>query len=272
MRVRWPSSKGGERGQAATELGRLMERDGPLDSGQLVRALSRAVVHIPMPDAKPEKAPRLAGADDGDIPLFVIDDEDGHHALVYSSPQSLTSAWKSRGRMTAAAVPMPALLARWPEGTDLVIDAGLPQARQLSMDALREVALDAAGVPTAAGIELSPEGYDVVVPDPEPVQAIGATRVVADRADVVQAMWRAVTRDHEPLARDVLTVVVAFPADTARTAIAEAMSALSTALSEADPSPARLIAETGAADSDHRELIDRVRALDSPYWSRTVAE
>jgi hypothetical protein len=167
---------------------------------------------------------------------------------------------------------MPALLARWPEGTDLVIDAGLPQARQLSMEALREVALDAAGVPTAAGIELSPEGYDVVVPDPEPVQAIGATRAVAERLEVVQALWRGVTRDHEPLARGVLTIVVAFPAGTARTAIAEEMSALSTALGEVDPAPVRLIADTGAADSDHRELIDRVRALDSPYWSRTVGE
>jgi hypothetical protein len=257
-----------ESGDAATELGRLVEADAEPDVGQLVRALSRAVVHVPMPGVAAVPVPRIAGAEDGDVPLYVLEDEDGRHALVYSSPRSLVEAWKSQGQTTAAAVRLPALLARWPSGTDLVLDAGLPQARVISRAMLEQVALDSAGVPTASALSPSPAGWDTQLPDPEPAQVIGATRVAAADLPEVRALWRAVTVDREPLARQVLTIVVDVEPGTNRERLDDVMSALAAAIAESDPQPVRLVAKTDEP-TNHHQLIADVTGIDAPYWERS---
>jgi len=267
MRVKWPASKGGAKGEAATELGRIVSGEPPYDPGQFVRALSRAVVHVPMPGAPRESHPRAAGPDDGGPPLLVVTDEDGQHALVYSSPAALVEAWKKQGQVTAAAVPMATLLAGWPADVDLVIDAGLPQAYQVSEQTLEIVAMDAAGVPTADALRPSPEGWDTLVPDPEPAQIIGVTRELADTMPEITALWRGVTRDHEPLARDVLNLVVELVPGTPDERVGEIMNVMIEATGELDPQPLRLLADLGEPSPNAR-LIQDVKAVDDPFWSR----
>ena len=77
----------------------------------------------------------------------------------------------------------------WPDGVDLVLDAGLPTAYEVPEQVLGMVALDAAGVPTAAGLAPSP-GAIARVPVPEAVQVVGVTREVAGSLPEVRALYR----------------------------------------------------------------------------------
>jgi hypothetical protein len=173
-----------------TQLSRLVvdHRD-TMDSGELVRALARSVVHVPMPGAPAESRPRReSGADGGGPPLYVVEDEDGRHALVFTTARRLVQAV---GGITAAAVPFVTLLMAWPEDVDLVIDPGHPEALEVPLEILRAVALEAAGVPTGTSLQPSPHGADARRPDPEPVQVLGITRDIAQSYGEVLALHRA---------------------------------------------------------------------------------
>lgn len=254
--------------EAATELARLIveERD-TLDSGQLVRALARSVVHVPMPGLPPEKRPRLVsatGPQDGP-PLYVIEDDAGHHALLYTSMRRLVEAWGEG--ITAATVPFVTLLMGWPSGVDVVLDAGHPEALEVPAELVRDAALDAAGVPTGTSLQPSPAGVDARVPDPEPVQVIGVTRELAARTPEVRALHRAELVDREPAARPVLGVVVDLdPVDEHR--LDEVMTGFVRAVSQVDPNPIRLLPVVADRPSRHPELVDAVRGADTPYWTR----
>ncbi|MDQ1684882.1 MAG: hypothetical protein QOC82_1619 [Frankiaceae bacterium] len=256
------------RAEPATALALLLDQD-TVDTGQLVRALSRAVVHVPMPNAPAEPRPRPAAPADGDLPLYIVEDDEGRHAFVYSSPRALVDAWGPG--VTAASVRMAALLARWPDGTDLVIDAGTPRARQVPPELLRQAGLDAAGVPTPAALRPSPAGWDLHQPSTEPVQVIGVTRTVAESAPAVLRLWRAVTVDREPDARPTLNIVVEFAAATDGAEISRVMTQLGRSIGEVDPQPVRLLAYVDGAVGDNALLVHAIRHFDDPYWERVPA-
>ena len=178
--------------EPGTPLSHLMSdgRDG-LDAGQLVRALARSIVHVPMPGEAAEKQPRVVSTRDGDLPpLFVIEDEGGRHALIYSTPRRLVESFG--GGATAASIPFATLLLAWPEETDLVIDAGHPDALEVPAQILHHVQLEAAGIPTGTALEPAP-GDHTSAPESELQQVVGTSRVVAAKSPEVAAMWRAVT-------------------------------------------------------------------------------
>lgn len=251
----------------ATELDRLITGVAPFDIGQLVRALSRAVVHVPLPGAEEQAHPRLVRSADGP-PLYVLEDSDGIHALAYTSAARLVEAWGSG--TTAASTSMAGLLASWQSGVDLVLNAGLASAYVLSEGVLDAAALDAAGVPTAAATLPSPAGVDLALPDAEPIQIIGATREVANVTNEIVGLWRAMATDREPTARPILTVVVELVTATEER-LDRVATELRNAISAVDPQPVRLI-PIGPAEvsSRHDELATRIRELDDPYWSRSV--
>ncbi len=87
-------------------------------------------------------------------PLFVIEDDGGRHALIYSTPRRLVDAFG--GGTTAASIPFATLLLAWPEETDLVIDAGHPDALEVPAQILHHVQLEAAGIPTGTALEPAP--------------------------------------------------------------------------------------------------------------------
>lgn len=261
MRLR---ARKGSTAEAVTELERLVTDNDTVDAGQLVRALSRAVVHVPLPGAAAQHEPRVVRGPDGP-PLYVLEDDEGRHALAYTSAAALVRAWGDG--VTAATVPMASLLAAWQPGVDLVLNAGLPTARVVPESLLEQAAYDAVGVPTAVALRPSPAGTDLSLPNPEPVQVIGATRDAAAHFPEVRAMWRASALDREPAARPVLTLVVEF-GDTSPERVAEAMSALAEAIAAVDPLPVRLLAATPGGAGGHAALADEVKALDAPYWTR----
>lgn len=261
MRLR---ARKGSTAEAVTELERLVTDNETVDAGQLVRALSRAVVHLPLPGAPAQDAPRVVRGPEGP-PLYVVDDDEGRHALAYTSAAALVRAWGDG--VTAATVPMATLLAGWQPGIDLVLDAGLPTARVVPESLLEQAAYDVAGVPTAAALRPSPAGTDLSLPDPEPVQVIGATRDAAAGFPEVRALWRASALDREPAARPVLTLVVEF-GETSPERVAEVMSALTETIATVDPLPVRLLAVTPGGGGPHAQLADEVKALDAPYWTR----
>jgi hypothetical protein len=111
----------------------VIEEAGAIEPGLLARAMAQSLVHVPMPDAPPESRPRVQHGDDDGAgpPMYVVEDDDGRHALVYTTAERLVMAW---GGITAATVPLASLLVRWPADIDLVIDAGLPEARELPVE------------------------------------------------------------------------------------------------------------------------------------------
>lgn len=261
MRLR---ARKGSTAEAVTELERLVTDNDTVDAGQLVRALSRAVVHLPLPGAPGQDAPRIVRGPDGP-PLYVIEDDEGRHALAYTSAASLVRAWGEG--VTAATVPMATLLADWQPGVDLVLDAGLPTARVVSEALLEQAAYDAVGVPTAVALRPSPAGTDLSLPDPEPVQVIGATRDAAARFPELRALWRASALDREPAARPVLTLVAEF-SEASPERVSEVMSELAEAIAAVDPLPVRLLAVVPGRNGPSAALAEQVKALDAPYWTR----
>ena len=261
MRLR---ARRGSTAEAVTELERLVTDNDTVDAGQLVRALSRAVVHLPLPGAPAQEAPRVVRGPDGP-PLYVLEDDEGRHAVAYTSAAALVRAWG--GGVTAATVPMATLLAAWQPGVDLVLDAGLPTARVVPEGLLEQAAYDAVGVPTPVALRPSPAGTELSLPDPEPVQAIGATRDAAGHFPELQGLWRASALDREPAARPVLTLVAEF-GEVSPERVHEVMSALAEAIASVDPLPVRLLAVTPGGGGPHAALAEQVRALDAPYWTR----
>lgn len=169
-----------------------------LDAGQLVRALARSAVHVPMPGAPPESSPRVESSRDGaGPPLYVVEDDDGRDAFVYSTPRRLVDAFGAG--VTAASVPFSTLVLGWPDRTDLVIDPGHADALEVSAQVLQHVALEIAGVPTGTSLQPAP-GDTTQVPSPELAQIIGVTRSVAEQNPEVSALWRAVTVPARPVA------------------------------------------------------------------------
>jgi hypothetical protein len=257
-----------KRGDAgpSTQLSDLIvnHRD-TMDSGQLVRALARSVVHVPMPGAPAESQRRVEStASSEGPPLFVVEDEDGRHALVYSTPRRLVQA---AGAITAASVPFATLLLAWPPGVDLVIDPGHPEALEVSLELLRATALEAAGVPTGTSLQPSPAGSDARRPDPEPVQVLGASREVAEKFAEVQSLHRAELVNREPDARPVLHVVVTMAA-VSEERLHEIMTAFSGAISDVDPNPIGLLPVVPGTRSRYEDLVAAVTGLDEPYWRR----
>lgn len=121
-------------------------------------------------------------------PLFVVEDDDGWHALVYSTARRLVQV---AGEVTAASVPFATLLMAWPPGVDLVIDPGHPEALEVPLELVRATALEVAGVPTGTTLQPSPADADARRPDPEPVQVLGVSREVAETFPEVQSLHRA---------------------------------------------------------------------------------
>ena len=252
--------------EAAHDLALLVTapRD-ELDSGQLVRALARSVLHIPMPDAPSEPRPRRESSSQAEgPPLYVLEDDDGQHALAYTTPRRLVAAW---GGITAATVPFSTLILGWPSGVDLVLDAGLPEALALPAEVLRLAALEVGGLPTAAGVSFSPDGVDVRRPGQEPQQVMGHTVVVADRVSEVKALYRAELVNREPAPRPLLAVVVRLQEvdDERRSEIGRIFVR---AIAEVDPQPVAVLLDDPGSASAHQQLIDSVIALDPPYWQR----
>jgi hypothetical protein len=253
--------------EAATELSRLIvEHRDTLDSGQLVRALARSVVHVPMPGAPAEPRPRVessAGTDGA--PLYVVEDEDGRHALVFTTARRLV---ESAGAVTAATIPFTTLLMGWPAGVDLVLDPGHPEALEVPVELLQATALEAAGVPSGTGLQPAPAGVEARRPEPEPVQVLGVTRAVAETLDEVLALHRAELVNREPGARPVLHLVVTLAAvDDER--LGQVMTALVSAVGEVDPNPVAMLPVQDGKASSHQDLVEAVIGVDEPYWQRS---
>jgi hypothetical protein len=236
-----------------------------MDSGQLVRALARSIVHVPMPGAPAEKGPRVESTTTSEgPPLFVIEDEDGKHAFVYSTPRRLVQA---AGGITAASVPFATLLMGWPEDVDLVIDPGHPEALEVPLELLRATALEVAGIPTGTALQPSPGGADARLPDPEPVQVLGVSRELAEGFEEVLSLHRAELVNREPDARPVLYLVVTMlPVSDERKG--EIMSGFSAAISEVDPNPFGMLPVCQGTPSQYEDLVAAVTGLDEPYWQR----
>ncbi len=252
--------------EPATQLSELIiEHRDTLDSGQLVRALARSIVHVPMPD-EPHTEDRTERFSRGDgAPMYVIDDGDGRHALVYTTRERLVQAWGKDIR--GATIDFTTLLMVWPEGVDLVIDAGHPEALEVPSELVRHTALEAAGIPTGTSLQPSPAGADARVPEPEPVQILGATRVVADRMPEVRALHRAEMVNREPDPRPVLHVVVGLDAvDNAR--LDGIMAEFTGAVSEVDPNPVAFLPVVEGKATELQHVVDAIAAVDSPYWER----
>lgn len=247
----------------ATRLAWLMsEGRDQLDAGQLVRALARSVVHVPMPEEGPQKLPRLMS--DGEVPLYCIEDDDGVHALLYSSARRLVQAW---GAITAASATFVTLAAAWPDDADIVIDAGLPDALEVPRPLVEQAIAEVAGIPTATSVSPSLHGNVVRLPDPEIAQIIGSTREFAPSVPELRALWRAETLPNEPSPRPLLMLLAWFDAvDDER--LHEVMTGLSAAASAGDPRPIGLLAAVADRAQAHAELAQSIRELDGPYWSR----
>jgi hypothetical protein len=255
-----------EDGGPTSPLSELMvhHRD-TMDSGQLVRALARSVVHVPMPGAPREAQPRVESTADSDgPPLYIVEDEDGRHAFVYSTARRLVQA---AGEITAASVPFATLLMAWPEGVDLVIDPGHPEALEVPPELLRATALEVAGIPTGTSLQPSPEGADARLPDPEPVQVLGVSRELAEGIDEVLSLHRAELVNREPDARPVLYLAITMSPVSAERKD-EIMSAFSAAISDVDPNPFGLLPVLHGTPSNYRHLVDAVTGLEEPYWKR----
>lgn len=246
------------------ELATLITQSEPPDVGSLVRALARAVVHVPMP-GEPELArPRTVDGTREAPALYVVEDEDGGHALLYTTPERLVTAW---GPTTAASVPMVTLLQGWPPGVDAVLDAGHAEALVVPVEVLRDVALHCAGVPTASALRPSSAGVLARRPEPTPVHVLSAARGAASTVPEVRALSCAEVLDLEPDARPVLTVVVDLSAvDEAR--LSQVMGGLVEVLGSADPRPLRLVAVVEGRVGDSEGLVDAVRTAVEPFWQR----
>ncbi len=261
----WPRRRPAEPGTPLSEL-LSTGRDG-LDAGQLVRALARSVVHVPLPGAPAEPQPRVVSSrstGEAGPPLWVVEDGDGRHALVFSTAARLVAAF---GDGTGGAtLPFASLAAAWPEGVDLVLDAGSPDALEVPLPVLRHVLLEIAGVPTATALLPAP-GDRSRRPQPEPVQLLGATREAAAGLPEVRALSRAETLADVPSPRPVLDVLVDLdPVDDAR--LEQVMAALAQAATAVEPRPLRLTACVDGAARTHPELADAVRGVDEPYYRR----
>lgn len=246
-----------------TPLAALMStgRD-ELDSGSLVRALARSVVHVPMPGAAPEQQPRVVTGDDP--ALYVVEDDEGRHAFLYSSARRLVDAF---GAGTgAASVPFPTLLLGWPDGVDLVLDPGTPDALEVPLAVLQHVRLEIAGVPTGTSVQPSP-GDRPRLPAVELVQLIGATRTLAERLPEVRALWRSETLPDVPSTRPVLDLHVDLDAVTEERRHA-VLQLLGDAAAEAEPRPLRVTASVEGVPCSDLELVTAVKALDAPYYVR----
>jgi hypothetical protein len=208
----------------------------------------------------------VSARESGGLPLFTVEDEDGEHALVYSTPRRLVEAW---GSITAATVDFKDLLPAWPEGVDLVIDAGHPEAVEVRTELIRLTALEVAGIPTATSAQPSPDA-EFRVPADEPVQVLAVTRDVAESVPGIVAMWRAEMLNPEPPRRPVLALVVAVEAGLDAAERAAVGATLSKAIEQADPTPVVMWLSRPEAASEDQRFIDAVTALDSPYWQRTA--
>lgn len=112
-----------------------------LDAASLIEALADSVVHVPMPGAPPARSPRTESTRAGDTPPFyLVEDEAGRHAFVYSTPARLLAAFGADS--TAASVAFSTLLMCWPEETDLVIDPGHPGALEVPLAVLGQVMVE----------------------------------------------------------------------------------------------------------------------------------
>ena len=256
------------RAEPGTPLSQLMSegRDG-LDAGQLVRALARSIVHVPMPGEPAEKQPRVVSTRDGDLPpLYVIEDDGGRHALIYSTARRLVEAFGAG--VTAASIPFATLLLAWPEETDVVIDAGHRDALEVPAQILHHVQLEVAGIPTGTALEPAP-GDRTSAPGSELDQVVGSSRVVAERSPEVATMWRAVTLPAGPAPRPVIDVLVDFDAvDDKR--LSDVMAEMAAAISEAEARPVRLLASVGGVAAQHPQLAEAIRAADGPYYRRSA--
>jgi hypothetical protein len=252
--------------EPGTPLSQLMSdgRDG-LDAGQLVRALARSIVHVPMPGEAAEKQPRVVSTRDGELPpLYVIEDDEGRHALIYSTPRRLVESFGAG--VTAASIPFATLLLAWPDATDVVIDAGHPDALVVPAPILHHVQLETAGIPTGTALEPAP-GDHTSAPESELEQVIGSSRIVAERSPEVAAMWRAVTLPAGPAPRPVIDVLVDFdPVGDER--ISAVMTELAAAISDAEARPVRMLASVGGVAAQHPQLAEAIRAADAPYYRR----
>lgn len=256
----------GDDGGPSTPLSDLIvnHRD-TMDSGQLVRALARSVVHVPMPGAATEPRPRVEStATTEGPPLLVVEDGDGRHALVYSTARRLVQA---AGEVTAASVPFATLVMAWPPDVDLVIDPGHPEALEVPLELVRATALEVAGVPTGTSLQPSPAGVDARRPDPEPVQVLGVSREVAQTIPEVKSLHRAELVNREPAARPVLHIVVTM-APVSDERLREVMTAFTHAIGEADPNPVALLVVREGNPSRHEDLVAAVTGVDDPYWRR----
>jgi hypothetical protein len=254
--------------EADTELSRLiMEVPGTIGRAQLVRALAHSVVHVPMPGEPAESRPRVVRASEETEgpPLYVLEDEDGKHALVYSTAKRLVQAM---GGITAATVPFAALATAWPEDVDLVIDPGHPEAYEVSVDTLRYVVLEVAGIPSAVTTALSPEDLAARRPDPERLHVLEMSRVCAERAPEIRALYRAELTNPAISDDPMLYLVVetdAFDDDLRR---AETMHVLAATTAKVDSAPLGILHSEDGQESPRQNLIDAVVALDPPYWQR----
>ena len=251
----------------ADELAALISAPGgPPDVGTMVRTLARAVVHVPMPGQAEERSPRtVAGTQEG-APLYVVADDDGGHALLYTTPQRLVAAW---GATTAASIPFATLLQAWPQGVDAVLDAGHAEEVVLPVEVLRDVALHVAGVPTAAALTPSPAGVLARRPDPAPQQLLDAAREAAETARQVRALSCAEVLDREPTSRPVLTVVDLDAVHDDR--LSQVMGGLVERIVAAEPRPVRLVAVVEGHRSGSADLVDEVRSVVRPFWQGAPA-
>src|SRR4051794_8598387 len=100
---------------AGSPLAALMDEGrAGLDAAQLVQALARSVVHVPVPDDA-QASPTMPGSVEAASevpPRYVVDDDDGRFVLVFSTPERLGEAFSDD--VEATSVPFPALLDQWP--------------------------------------------------------------------------------------------------------------------------------------------------------------
>lgn len=261
------TSRGG-RGSRLSDI--LDGRHGRVDLRAVLEELPVALLHVPLPDASRISRAEVIGPTgpaDGP-PLYVVEDDDGVHGLVYSSPARLLEAWGAT--TTAASVPGATLLAAWPAGVDLVIDAGLPTAYVVPSRLVDEIARALQGRPEP----LAHAGPPEVVDDPASPAVIAVTGRWAQQTPEAQAAWSAtLTPAPNPGASAEAAglervLVVRLVEDVSLQRLNDVMNDLHDRLLEATGEDHVLVPAIAGRTSVDQPLIDAVGQRLQPYWAR----
>jgi hypothetical protein len=229
-----PSGNGGQF-EPVNDVERVLARcTGTGVRGSLLRALARSTLCVPA-DCPSLSDAGIAKA--GPLPVPVVDDGDGRHALLYTSYRQLAVALGAsphRSRLRWYEVAAATLFERWPPDVDVWLNAGGEFGLPLDAADLATVADIAAGREVDEAYEVGPDDSFSDFPGPAVPDQVDCAVVAAliDAPEVLE-VFRAFRRLDEPQGRTWRIVLVLTDGDVHGEALAhEIVEAINDAADE----------------------------------------